>query len=70
MEIVQYLFLIEVKRATVKMERDMRQAAGIVGKGTLALAGQLDRTLEFGIEDCKFWNGNTGPLDKGVIFFS
>ena len=70
MQIVQYLFLIKVKRATVKVERDVRQTTGIVGKGALALAGQLNGTLEFGVEDSEPWNGNTGPLDKGVIFFS
>jgi len=52
------------------MKCDVRQAAGIVGKGALAFAGELNGTLEFLVECCKLWNGNTGPLDKGVIFFS
>tara|TARA_R110002072_G_C7936352_1_gene532092 strand:- start:88 stop:246 length:159 start_codon:yes stop_codon:yes gene_type:complete len=52
------------------MECDVRQTAGIVGKGALAFAGEFNGTLKFGVEDCKLWNGNTGPLDKGVIFFS
>lgn len=52
------------------MERDVCQAAGIVGKRTLAFAGQLDGTLKFGVEDCKLWNGNNGSFNEGLTFFS
>ena len=38
MEIVQYLFPVEFQGTTVEMEGDMRQAARIIGKGTLALS--------------------------------
>jgi hypothetical protein len=69
-EIVQYLLLIEIKWTTVKMECDVRQAAGIVGKRTLAFAGEFNGTLEFGVECRKLWNGNNGPFNKGVTFFS
>jgi len=69
-QIVEHLFLIKVKRTTVKVERDVRQTTGIVGKGALAFAGELDGTLEFLVDRCKLWNGNTGPFNKGVIFFS
>lgn len=48
----------------------MRQAACIIGKRTLAFAGELNGTLKFGVEDCKLWNGNNGPFNKGVTFFS
>jgi hypothetical protein len=52
------------------MECDVRQAAGIVGKRTLAFAGEFDRTLKFGVEGCKLWNGNNGPFNEGLSFFS
>jgi hypothetical protein len=48
----------------------MRQAAGIVGKRALAFSGELDGTLEFLVECCKLWNGNTGPFNEGLAFFS
>lgn len=52
------------------MKCDVRQAAGIVGKGALAFAGEFHRTLEFVVERCKLWNGNNGPINEGFTFFS
>lgn len=70
MEIVQYLLPVEVKWTTVKMQCDVCQAAGIVGKRALAFAGELNGTLEFVIERFKSWNGNNGPFNEGLTFFS
>jgi len=69
-QIVQYLLPVEVKWATVEMQCDVCQAAGIVGKGALAFAGELNGTLEFVIECRELWNGNNGPFNEGVTFFS
>ena len=70
MQVIQDLFLIKVKWVTVEMKCDVRQTAGIVGKSTLAFAGELDGTLEFLVEYCKLWNGNNGPFNEGFTFFS
>ena len=70
MEIVQYLFLIQVKWTTVKIKGDMRQTARIVGKGALAFTREFNGTLEFVVERFKFWNGNNGSFNKGLTFFS
>jgi hypothetical protein len=69
-QIIQDLLLIQIKWTTVEMESDVRQTAGIVGKGALALAGEFYRTLELVVECCKPRNRNNSPFNEGVIFFS
>jgi hypothetical protein len=43
-QVIQDLFFIEFQGITFKMQRYVRQAAGIVGERTLALTGQLNRS--------------------------
>jgi hypothetical protein len=45
MEIVQHLFLVKVKWATVKVKGDMRQTSRIIGKSALAFTGEFNGTL-------------------------
>ena len=43
-QVIQNLFFIEFQGTIFKMQRYVRQAAGIVGERTLALTGQLNRS--------------------------
>ncbi len=62
--------VLSLSQATAKMEGNVRKATGVIGKGTLALTGKFNGTLQFKIERCEFGYGNTGPLDEGFTFFS
>ncbi len=52
------------------MQDHMGKATGIIGQGTLALAGQFDRALQLLVVDNKSGDLFTGPLDQGTTFFS
>lgn len=56
MQVIKDLFLIEVQWAAVEMQGDVRQAPGIVGKGALAFAGELNGSFEFVVECCELRN--------------
>jgi hypothetical protein len=43
-QVIQDLFLIEFQGIKFKMQRYVRQAAGLVGERTLALTGQFNRS--------------------------
>ena len=43
MQVIQNLFLVKVQGTTFEMERKVREAAGIIGKGTLAFAREFNR---------------------------
>jgi len=70
MQVVQHLLPVQFQWATIKMKHHMGETARVIGKGTLALAGQFDRTLQLLIVDGEIGNLFTGPFDKGTTFFS
>tara|TARA_R110001592_G_scaffold355855_1_gene656980 strand:- start:518 stop:658 length:141 start_codon:yes stop_codon:yes gene_type:complete len=45
MEIIQKLLPVQIERTALEMKYDMRQAARIIGKGALALAGEFYRSF-------------------------
>ncbi len=48
----------------------MGKTARVIGKGTLALAGQFDRTHQLTVVDSELRDRFTGPFDQGTTFFS
>ena len=69
-QIVQDPLPVRFQGTTTKMQGHMRKAALIIGKGTSALAGQFDRTLQLLVIDGEIRDHFTGPFDQGTTFFS
>ena len=42
-QVIQDLLLVKVQRTAFEVNRNVRQTSGVVGKGTLAFAGQFYR---------------------------
>jgi len=63
-EVVVYLVSIQLGRQAVEVQGQFGQVVGVVGKCTLAAAGQRDFLVELVVkllESCYF---STGSLDK------
>jgi hypothetical protein len=45
MKVIKDLFLVKVQRTAFEVNRNVRQTSGVVGKGTLAFAGQFYGTF-------------------------
>ena len=70
MEVVQNLLCVQFQWTATKMEHHMGKTAGIIGKGTLALSGKFDRTLQLTVVNSELRDRFTGPFDQGTTFFS
>jgi len=44
-QVIENLFFIKIQWTAFEMKGNVRQAAGVIGQGALAFAGELNRTL-------------------------
>lgn len=70
MKIVGYLFVVQVNGVAFVEECQPGKASGIIGQGTLALAGNGNGSLELSVKVPKTIYRFTGPFNQGITFFS
>ena len=68
-EIIIDLVGVELGRQAVEVQGQLGQVAGVVGKGTLAPAGDGDFLAELLVKLAESCYISTGSLNKGLLFF-
>lgn len=69
-QVIGYLFVVQFNGIAVEEECQACKAAGIIGKGALAFAGNGNGFLEFGVEQIKTFYRFTGFFNECLAFFS
>lgn len=69
-QVIGYLFIVQIYGVAVVEECQASQAAGIIGKGALALAGNGNGFLELGVELVKTFYRFTRFFNECLAFFS
>jgi len=69
-QVIGYLLVVQFNGVAVEVDCQACQAAGIIGKGALALAGNGNGFLELCVEQVKTFYGFTGFFNEGLVFFS
>ena len=68
-EVIVDLVGVKLGRQAVEVQGQFGQVAGVVGKGTLASAGDGDFLAELIVKFAESCYISTGSLDKGLLFF-
>lgn len=69
-QVIGYLFVVQIYGVAFEKECQACQAAGIIDKGALAFAGNGNGFLEFGVEQIKTFYRFTGFFNECLAFFS